>query len=204
MPERTIKVVGHDPSLRHWGLATGTYGLHSGQLHIDSLHVIQPELARTKQVRQNSLDIESAAQLYRHAAALSRGAQAIFIEIPVGSQSARAMASYGLCMGVLGALRASGIPFFELTPAEVKLAGAGHKTATKQEMIRWATRTHPQANWPTHLHHGIAAISEARAEHMADAVATIHAGLASSAFQQLLPILVAQPKDTHANQLETA
>lgn len=47
------------------------------------------------------------------------------------------MASYGICVGVLGALRATGIPFFEVTPLKVKMASAGKKTATKLEMIQW-------------------------------------------------------------------
>jgi Holliday junction resolvasome RuvABC endonuclease subunit len=188
---KTIKVVGHDPSIRNWGIAVGSFSLDTQKLVIESVHVTNPELSKGKQVRQNSLDIESAVQLYRQAAALVQDAHAVFIEVPVGSQSARAMASYGICVGVLGALRANGIPFFELTPTEIKLAGPGHKTATKQDMIRWAMETHPEAHWPTYRHRGHDAISEAKAEHMADAVATIHAGVSCNAFQQMLPLLAA-------------
>jgi Holliday junction resolvasome RuvABC endonuclease subunit len=94
------------------------------------------------------------------------------------------MASYGICVGVLGALRASGIPFFEVTPTEVKLAGAGHKTATKEEMIAWAMAKHPEANWP--MHQG--KVSAAKAEHQADAVAAIYAGVASNPFRQMLSL----------------
>lgn len=99
------------------------------------------------------------------------------------------MASYGICVGVLGALRASGIPFFEVTPTEVKLAGAGKKTATKQEMIEWVVKQHPEADWPMYAKGGQQLISEAKAEHMADAVCAIHAGIQSNPFQQLLPFL---------------
>jgi Holliday junction resolvasome RuvABC endonuclease subunit len=195
LPDRAIRLVGQDPSLRNWGIAVGTYWLDTQQLFIESVHVTNPVLSSHKQVRQNSLDLESAAQLYRHAAAMAKDAQAVFIEVPIGSQSARAMASYGVCVGVLGALRESGIPFFELTPTEVKLAGPGSKTASKQDMIRWATKTHPEANWPTYLHNGEERISEAKAEHMADAVAAIHAGLACTSFRQILPLLAANQKN---------
>jgi Holliday junction resolvasome RuvABC endonuclease subunit len=188
---RTIKVVGQDPSLRNWGVAVGTYDLDSKKLKIDSVHITNPELSKGKQVRQNSLDIESAVQLYKGATALTKGAHAVFIEVPVGSQSARAMASYGICCGVLGAMGAQGIPFFELNPTEVKLAGPGNKTASKQDMIKWAMKAHPEANWPMYKSNGVMTVSEAKAEHMADAVAAIHAGLASKAFQQLLPFLAA-------------
>lgn len=189
---RTIKVVGQDPSLRNWGLAVGTLNLATKRLTIELLHVTNPELAKSKQVRQNSQDLESAFQLYQGAITAAEGAQAVFVEVPVGSQSARAMASYGICVGVLGALRANGIPFFEVTPTEVKLAGPGNKTASKQEMIRWAMAAHPEANWPTYKQNGIMTVSEAKAEHMADAVAAIYAGLACNAFKQMLPFMAVQ------------
>ena len=185
-----IRVVGFDPSLRNWGISKGIFtpGLKP-QLRIETVDVINPELPTGKQVRQNSLDLESAKQLCAAALSAAKDAQAIFVEVPVGSQSARAMASYGICVGVLGALRATGIPFFEVTPTEVKMASAGKKTATKLEMIQWAIARHPEANWPTYKQNGVVKVSEAKAEHMADATATIYAGLACNSFQQLLPFM---------------
>ena len=151
--------------------------------------MITPVLPTGKQVRQNSLDLESAKQLCKAALDAAEGAQAIFVEVPVGSQSARAMASYGICVGVLGALRASGIPFFEVTPTEVKIAGPGYKNATKQDMIKWAMEKHPEANWPTYQQKGFTMVSEAKAEHMADATAAIYAGFTCNSFQQMLPFM---------------
>jgi len=188
---RLIKVVGQDPSLRNWGLAQGTYDLDTKKLLIRHLSLINPVLPTGKQTRQNSKDIEASIQLYKGAMAAAEDAHAVFIEVPVGSQSARAMCGYGVCVGVLGALRANDIPFFEVTPTEVKIAGAGSKTATKQEMIKWAMAAHPEANWPTYKEHGESVVSAAKAEHMADAVAAIHAGIACNPFQQMLPFMVA-------------
>lgn len=178
-----------DPSLRNWGLAIGALTLSSNELVIESLGVTKPVLPTGKQVRQNSIDLEAGFQLYKGALAAAEDAHAVFVEVPIGSQSARAMASYGICVGVLGALRANGIPFFEVTPTEVKLATVGDKTASKTEMIRWAIDRHPEAPWPTYAKHGQGFISEAKAEHQADAVAAIYAGLRCNAFQQLLPFL---------------
>jgi Holliday junction resolvasome RuvABC endonuclease subunit len=185
-----FRVVGFDPSLRNWGISKGIFipGPET-RLHIEEVAVINPELPTGKQVRQNSLDLESAKQLCAAALYAAKGVQAIFVEVPVGSQSARAMASYGICVGVLGALRATGIPFFEVTPTEVKMASAGKKTATKLEMIQWAVNQHPEANWPKYKQNGITKISEAKAEHMADATAAIYAGLSCNSFQQLLPFM---------------
>lgn len=186
-----IQVVGFDPSLRNWGVAKAilTVGAHSNNLELQSVDVICPELPKGKQVRQNSIDLEAAKQLCTAALVAAEGAQAIFVEVPVGSQSARAMASYGICVGILGALRATGIPFFEVSPTEVKLAGAGKKTATKQEMIQWAMGLHPEAGWPTYKQNGKVLVTESKAEHMADATAAIYAGLASTPFQQMVPFL---------------
>ena len=184
-----IQVCGLDPSLRHWGVSKGYYDTETKKLHVYQVDVIQPVLPTGKQVRQNSLDLESAKQLSRATMDATKGAQAIFVEVPVGSQSARAMASYGICVGVLGALRATGIPFFEVTPTEVKVASVGYKNATKSEMIQWAIAAHPEANWPTYKQHGKDVISEAKAEHQADATAAIHAGLASNQFKQVMPFI---------------
>lgn len=188
---RVIKVVGQDPSLRNWGLAVGSLDLETKKLTIDFVDLTNPVLPTGKQVRQNSSDLESALQLYKGATDVSIGAHAVFVEVPVGSQSARAMASYGICVGVLGALRANGIPFFEVTPTEVKLASVGNKTATKQDMIKWAMAKHPEANWPTYKQNGSTMVSEAKAEHMADAIAAIYAGMTCNSFQQVLPFLAA-------------
>ena len=186
-----LRVVGFDPSLRNWGVACGTLDTDTMTLSMKTLRVIQPVLLTGKQVRQNSSDLESAFQLCKAAVEFAKQAQVIFAEVPVGSQSARAMASYGICVGVLGSLRAVGIPFFEVTPTEVKMATVGRKTATKLEMIQWATSQHPAASWPYYKQKGVQIISEAKAEHMADAIGAIQAGIHSNPFLQSLPLLKA-------------
>ena len=189
-----LQVCGQDPSLRHWGLALGTYDTDTRILVLDRVAVIEPELSKSKQVRQNSLDLEAANQLCRGSLDAIEGVQAVFVEVPVGSQSARAMASYGICVGILGALRATGTPFFEVTPTEVKLAGAGNKIATKRAMIDWAMAKHPEANWPLYKQKGVTMVSEAKAEHMADATAAIYAGIACNTFQQMLTMMAANTR----------
>lgn len=183
---RTLKVLGCDPSLRNWGLVSCTINLDTHELTDLDLTLVQPTLPTGKRVRQNSLDLESAKQLYAATRGLVKDVRAVFVEVPVGSQSARAMASYGICVGVLGSLRASGIPFFEVTPTEVKLASTGNKTATKEEMIQWAIEKYPKANWPSYSQKGTKKITETKAEHLADAIGSIHAGLSTNEFQQFL------------------
>lgn len=202
-----LVVVGQDPSLRHWGIAQGVYDTASKLLTINNIFVIEPYLLKTKQIRQNSLDMESAMQLYEGALFAAKAASATFAEVPVGSQSARAMASYGICAGVLGSMRASGIPFFEVNPTEVKKATVGKATATKAEMIEWAVSRHPEANWPWYMQKGQKLVSAAKAEHQADAIAAIYAGLQSNHFKQLLLLKEAtliSHGENHANPTQTS
>lgn len=181
-----VKVVGLDPSLRNWGISVGSINLSKGidSLEIQDLQVIRPVLP-TGKVRQNTLDILSASQLYYGAHKYIQGAYAVFVEVPVGSQSARAMVSYGICIGVLGALKSEGIPIIELTPNQIKKV-VGAKDTSKSEMIEWAYGLHPEAPWPTVTRLGETKIVEGKAEHMADATAAIYAGVASHEFQSLL------------------
>ena len=197
---RKVPIVGMDPSMSNWGIATGWLDLDTKQVEIKSLSVTKPVHPTGKQVRQNSIDLASSEQLSAKAMQAVQDAKAVFVEVPVGSQSARAMASYGICVGILGAMRAAGKPFFEVTPTEVKVQATGKATATKKDMIQWAASAHPEANWPTYTRGGQTLIAEAQAEHMADAVGAIYAGINTSQFNQLLPFM----KENHADHSEAA
>ena len=186
-----LRVLGMDPSLNNWGLAVGTFDLVTEQLDILELRVIQPDIPEGKQVRNNSKDLARAEQLAQAVHEILHGAipHATFVEVPIGSQSARAMASYGVCVGILGDLRATGYPFYEVTPNEVKKVATGRTNATKREMIQWAYDQHPDAPWPFQTKKGVTTIVESKAEHMADAVAAIHAGVQLPQFRQLLAMM---------------
>jgi Holliday junction resolvasome RuvABC endonuclease subunit len=180
-----LKVVGFDPSLRSWGISAGTLDTITGALSIKTLRVINTAEPKGKQVRQNSHDLSAAKQLMEGVLPFLEHANLIFVEVPVGSQSARAMASYGICVGVLGSIRARGTPFFEVTPIEVKKATVGSKTATKDDMIEWAMSAHPEAPWPLQTIKGVQSVIKGKAEHMADATAAIRAGLLTNEYKQL-------------------
>lgn len=170
-----------DPSLRNWGLAEANLCLETGSLTTPELTLIQPVDLKGKQVRQNSIDLHRAEQLAEPVLRTARNAKVIFVEVPVGSQSARAMASYGICVGVLGAVRALGIPLIEVTPTENKLVFTGNKSATKRDMIDQAYQLYPEADFPRHR----GKITD-KAEHLADAIAAIHAGVRTPVFQNLM------------------
>lgn len=184
-----ITVVGFDPSLRNWGIAKGVYLPVEDRLIIHYLDVIKPRITEGKKVRNNFKDLEAAEQHATGSWAIIEDSQAVFVEVPHGSQSARASVGYGVCIGVLGALRTSGIPFYDVSEAEVKAATTGNRKAEKQETITWAMAKHPEAPWPMQTQLGITTVVAGRAEHMADAVGAIYAGIASKAFQKALLLL---------------
>ena len=184
-----VNVAGFDPSLTHWGIAEATLDLSGGHLDGLDLTVVEPEKLKNKQVRQNSVDLFVSEQLAAKALAVARKSKVVFVECPVGSQSARAMASYGICMGILGVIRSEGIPLIEVTAFEVKKAATGNKNATKQQMIDWGVDLYPEANWPLYEQSGKGFTKgdiHSKAEHAADALAAIHAGVLTPTFQNLM------------------
>ncbi len=184
-----IQVLGCDPSLRNWGLALGELDLITGEFSKLQFKVIRPQEETSKQVRKNSKDLEVAEILTTGILPWFNQAQVIFVETPVGSQSARAMASYGICVGILGALRAMGKQIIEVTAIEVKMAIAQKRNATKDQMITAAIRLYPEASWP--IYKGKPAQTS---EHLADAIGTIHAGVKTPVFKNLMQILK-EPKN---------
>ena len=187
-----IRVCGFDPSMRNWGMAVADLDLKSGLLDVPTLSIIQPRDEKSKQVRKNSKDLALAKQLFEGAYDIAKTCKVVFVEVPVGSQSARAMASYGVCVGVLGSLTGLGITIIEVSPEENKKALTGIKHATKEAMISAAMAEYPTANWPRQERNGATFKKgdlKAEAEHVADAIGAIHAGCATPTFQTLLKLL---------------
>jgi hypothetical protein len=176
-----IPVLGMDPSLLNWGLAEANLCLKSGVLSTPHLILVQPSDLQGKQIRVNSNDLHRSEQLAQAVFAAARRAKVIFVEVPVGSQSARAMASYGICVGILGALRSEGMQIIEVTAGETKKIFTGDKNAPKRKMIEKAFEFYPNANFPVHQ----GKIPD-KAEHLADAIATIHSGVRTPMFQNLI------------------
>lgn len=181
-----IPVCGFDPSLTHWGIAEGDLDLSTGFLHDPRLTVVEPAKIKTKQVRQNSIDLDVGRQLALAAFPAAKRAKVVFVECPVGSQSARAMASYGICMGILGSMLVHDIQLIEVTATEVKKAFTGNRNATKQQMIDQALEFYPDANFPRQRGRILKS-----AEHVADALGAIHAGVNTPIFQNLMRLLAA-------------
>lgn len=180
-----IPVLGMDPSLRHWGLSEAILDLSTGILSTPIGSIIEPKDLEGKNIRVNSNDLHLAEQLAEPVITAVRRAKVVFVECPVGSQSARAMAAYGVQMGILGAVRALGIPLIEVTATENKFTFTGNKNATKKEMIISLIEYYPEIILPQGVKKG--SIGD-KSEHIADATASIHSGVKTPSFKTLMRI----------------
>jgi Holliday junction resolvasome RuvABC endonuclease subunit len=184
---KLLKVAGLDPSMSNFGMVKGNLDLTTGILtDVELLLQSTSPDSTNKTVRKNSQDLMRARELSSVLMEYMAGVEMVFVEIPVGSQSARAMASYGMCIGVLSHLSN---PMIQVTPTEVKVAATGLKTASKQQMIDWATGTYPNANWITKKVKNTVSFTNAN-EHLADALAAIHAGVRTDEFKQARALLL--------------
>ncbi|UNA00802.1 crossover junction endodeoxyribonuclease [Edwardsiella phage vB_EpM_ZHS] len=163
------------------------------------LELAQTAKADGKAVRVSSDRLRRAQELHEalHKAISKSGARVAFAEIPGGNtQSATAAYSLGIAVGILASCS---VPIIEVSPMEVKAAVAGRKVqkgASKAEIIAWAANNWPEAPWIRAAH---AASSKGKRleagrlvndnEHLADAMATVSAGIQTPAFKQLLSIL---------------
>lgn len=169
-----LNVIGMDPSMSNWGLACGQFDTTSNILNLKHIEVVQTSKSQDKKIRVNSDDLNRSTEITSRIMGVIKEAQAIFVEVPVGSQSAAAMKSYGMCIGILSAIRASGKPFHLLTPTDLKVMACRSKTASKADMIQWAVQKYPHLNWPRNTKGEVIA---SKAEHMADACAAAEYGV---------------------------
>ena len=171
-----IKILSYDPSLRNWGVALATYD--NGLLTIKDTAIIKTKNTKSKLVKQNQSDIQSANELYLGLIDAVKSADVICIEVPHGSQSSRAATSYGVCVALIGVIQALNPNIIQVSANDVKAVVRTDKShkPTKQEIIDWVKDKHPEANLPTTL----------SAEHICDAIVAIHAAMKTKEFKEYL------------------
>lgn len=190
---KKLKVVGLDPSLRNWGIAIGSIPLDTGVLAIEELRTVhtepQPKGDRTA---ASTWDIQSAYTLFEGVFDVIKDADIVCIEVPTGSQDAKAAKGRGICLGILGSIYSNKLIF--VTPQSVKKI-IGKKDATKAESVEQAVLKHPEAPWP--MYRG--KVSVGKAEHSADAIHAIYAAAQTNEFKTLIQ----EYKHASANQETT-
>lgn len=176
-----MRIIGIDPSMRNLGLVFGVLDLTTLEFDVHRVELTETEKSKSKTVRKSSDDFDRCQLLHEAVKAAQKEADMAFVEMPIGSQNAAAMLSYGACISLIASLD---IPVIQCSPREVKEHATGDKLATKEEMIEWATKKFPAANW---LKRGDKYL--AKNEHLADACGAINAGIKGHEFQALVKMM---------------
>lgn len=181
-----IKIVGFDPSMSNWGIAKATLDVNTMEFTVDDLTLVETESESKKGVIKQSDDLRRARIVKEGMLEACEDASFAISEIPFCNPAGYAAANFnsGLVTGVLAACP---IPLIQVFPSEVKMKATGIRSATKEEMIAWAMKKFPDAPWRMRTLKGKQVPTKAN-EHLADAVASINAGLDSQQLQQALAI----------------
>lgn len=168
-----MNILGIDPALVNTGLAL--FNHTDGNNSIIDLGLIVTSSSGDKNVRKNIDDYNRAVLLHTQLQTWISRCDCVCVELPQiagANVQARSMWSSGIALGILASISK---PVVVLTPSEVKLA-TGNKTASKEEVIAWATSLYPDAPWKKVKRKGEMVLVD-KNEHIADAVAVVHAGL---------------------------
>lgn len=182
-----IKVAGLDPSLSNLGICYADLVYENGVWRpvITELILQETKPDKNKQVRKNSDDVRRARELVHAIRGVEEVTHMIFAEVPVGSQSARAMASYGISVGTLAVIDR---PLIQVDPNSVKMVATGIRTASKNQMIDAAMSEQPGAPWLTRGGKPLG-----KNEHLADAYFAIKAGLKTDQFKGMAAMMQQRP-----------
>jgi Holliday junction resolvasome RuvABC endonuclease subunit len=190
-----VMIAGLDPALSNFGMAKGILDLKTGEFELKELGLQQTEKTTVKTVRTNCDDINRSRQIYDAMNDFLSDVRIVFAETPVGSQNASGMKAYGVSVALLATLVT---PPIQVTAGQVK-AVTGKRNATKNQVIEWAAKQYPDAKWlPARLtktsdpesfpKHPNGDLLHKVNEHMADAIAAIHAGVESDEFIKLIQL----------------
>lgn len=186
-----IRAVGIDAAFANMGFAQVSID-RRGLVTCTGLKLISTEgKSDGKGVRKSSTELRRARELVDALNAECLGNVIAFVEVPSGSQSAAVARSLGIVVGVIASCP---IPIIEVSPMEVKIAVTGDRKvkATKDDIIKWAMKRWPDAGWILHKSNGKTfkkGEPQNCNEHLADALATIEAGIATQEFKRLLALL---------------
>lgn len=157
---KPLKVIAYDPSFNNWGYSIGL--LDSNGLVITDTGVLKNKPDKTKR-NQNLKDYDRCRELSQSITTLIKDCDLLCVELPIGSQSARAMVSYAVCVALTATLD---IDTQICTPHEVKRF-VGSNTASKDDVINWVKQKHPNLDLST----------KTKAEHIADSIVAMYVGL---------------------------
>lgn len=168
--EARIKLLALDPAMNNTGIIKGV--LSQGKLwelkgSCINRKLLEERMAPDKLVLKSSwkaaYDLEYFSLLNQQLQANLESCHVCLAELPLGSQSAMAMKSYGATLALLASLSKQEKPFIPVKAHQVRSLGK-----TKDDIIQWAKTTYP---------HALLSKAKCLAEHEADALAVMHLGL---------------------------
>lgn len=184
-------VLGVDPGLALTGFAVAEISIATGAIaKVREIGIHKTEKSKHRTIRKTSDDLARARlQADRLRALIDRHRiDVIACEMATTTPYTLPTFSFGVMIGIVAALAR---PVIEVLPQEVKIAAAGNRNATKQDVIRWAVKMtgREKLDWPTSsrknqlglLYRG-ASVTLA-AEHPADALAAIQAAVSTEQFR---------------------
>ena len=171
-----LNICGIDPALRNTGVVRGVLDTSSRSIRLSDCLLITTEPS-TEKILKSADDLERSQHIHTQLHKFIKDVDLVFCEMPVGSQTSRAQTSYGIIIGLLASIKT---PIIRVSPLEVKHVVGATKTTTKKEIITWAVSIYPWLSW-MRTKKGIITNQN---EHVADAIATIHAGLETEQFKQ--------------------
>lgn len=184
-------ILGMDPSIRNWGIVRTEISrkkeikiLEAVVIHTSAeKRKISPADKKTKYRKEK---IKAASDVYKNVELLNRGrhiireafsfieqADFIFVELPVGAQSATACVNYGMCVGLFAAIAEIGIPYEVIRNNEIKKkAGYGDseiRPVEKDEIITYVRNAGYQDLFKN--------FKKGEHEHLADALMSVLVGV---------------------------
>ena len=186
-------VVGLDPALANLGMVRAVVDTRTLKvLRIDDMKLVRTAPTQETGIIKNHDRMRRGRELLQEIRNFCYQASLTFAEIPEGSKSSDAAAALAMTMGILCACPNR---LVEVRPREVK-AITGFPTADKERMRQWAFSLCPNAPWLEHRGKRVAAN-----EHLADALATLVAGIHKPEFRRLVGALTATEMLSHRRKL---
>lgn len=198
-----VRAVGIDAAFANMGFARVEIEVEAGrvlEIRCTELDLASTEKDKTKQVRVSSDRLRRGTELKMMMDLNCAGVTYAFAEVPSGTQNAAAAFGLGIATGILCCCP---VPIIEVSPMEVKAAVAGRrvqKGASKREVIEWAAARWPDAPWLRAEHKARSKNGVLPAgrllddnEHLADALASVAAGVETPEFKRLIQLLESKP-----------
>lgn len=176
-----ITMLGQDPAFSNYGLALVDVDIETLAMTPRWIKLVETKKSTVKSVRVSSDKLLRARQIVEAVRAAEGEANLIAAEIPSGAQSASASNALGIALGIVAGHTK---PLIEVTAAEVKKTATGYSDASKADMIQWAYDQWPDLDWPKSNGKGSLPIG-AKGEHLADALAIVHAAIRTPLFKNL-------------------